>query len=669
MTFRKRLKRIVAVFGVTVILLFLATGCKKVENPDDYVVVNATQSLKYRLNDDKKTYSVIGIENDFYENTVIIAPYHEGKRVTRIAESAFEGLTSFENVTIPETVTDIGDRAFYGCTKLKTVKLWTFPTNKKYAKVLTELTKGEIFLESASIESAKQICTLFPNSYIYENGQLFQVTDAVYTNYTAKKFDGLSLTYIGEQAFRGCSELVAVNLPDTLTKLGIGAFQNCEKLHSVALPERLLEVKAATFAGCERLYFVETKGDLSIEIGSTDHGEIAKNAKVIKNANGNCTYSSEKNYTLTEDGFLFSDDGDQTVLHAFLTTVLDHPTPDKEQMNQLQSALFISNISNANTNQITTMACNKLTAELPESHQGHTYILKHFIGATDVIIPTTLTEINDDAFAESDLISTVRIQSGGDLKRIGKNAFRNSSIANIIEGTQGLSVYTISSEASEKNNNISIYATPIKNPDISIPNTVEIIDEGAFSGCNNFKTVQLGSGISFIGKQAFADCLNLNTIEICYTDGWTKNGISTNISSYNTMWEFLSADPNAEWCNTLSKLNYNVAETSNSNQDANKRYATLIDLGYCTDSVVRIASSYLGAEVKTINRCASQTLTELHLPKTVTTIDRWAFSDCPLLQTIIYDGTIEQWRSIDFDDHFFDHNYVKIRCIDGEIGG
>ena len=38
--------------------------------------------------------------------------------VTKIGNSAFEGCSSFTNITIPNSVTKIGDGAFYMCTSL-----------------------------------------------------------------------------------------------------------------------------------------------------------------------------------------------------------------------------------------------------------------------------------------------------------------------------------------------------------------------------------------------------------------------------------------------------------------------------------------------------------------------------------------------------------------------
>jgi hypothetical protein len=58
---------------------------------------------------------------------------------------------------------------------------------------------------------------------------------------------------IGAGAFEGCSNLVSIELPETLTEIGGSAFAFCEALEEIVLPEGILHLRENTFLGCQSL--------------------------------------------------------------------------------------------------------------------------------------------------------------------------------------------------------------------------------------------------------------------------------------------------------------------------------------------------------------------------------------------------------------------------------
>ena len=54
--------------------------------------------------------------------TIVIPETIEGMTVTKIGEGAFEGNTTLQSITLPDTITIIGARAFKGCTSLREMK-------------------------------------------------------------------------------------------------------------------------------------------------------------------------------------------------------------------------------------------------------------------------------------------------------------------------------------------------------------------------------------------------------------------------------------------------------------------------------------------------------------------------------------------------------------------
>lgn len=69
-------------------------------------------------------------------------------------------------------------------------------------------------------------------------------------------YDGVevySVTSIGGYAFRGCSGLTSVKIPDGVTSIGEGAFEGCSGLESVDIPKSVESIEASAFEGCSAL--------------------------------------------------------------------------------------------------------------------------------------------------------------------------------------------------------------------------------------------------------------------------------------------------------------------------------------------------------------------------------------------------------------------------------
>ena len=99
--------------------------------------------LKYSLNTDEKGYTVVGIGYCEDTDLVIPATYRE-LPVTAIGSNAFESVRSFKSVSIPASVTTIGEYAFAHCG----VTSVTFATNSQLTTV-----DRYAFFSSSSLQS------------------------------------------------------------------------------------------------------------------------------------------------------------------------------------------------------------------------------------------------------------------------------------------------------------------------------------------------------------------------------------------------------------------------------------------------------------------------------------------------------------------------------------
>ena len=152
--------------------------------------------------------------------------------VTQIGKYAFGG-SKLESIRIPDTVTDIGDNAFNGCTELKDV---TLPNIRK--NIVAGMFEG---------------CTSLEKIVLPET--VTAIRSGAFTGCTALKDITWSkaLETIESYAFQNCSALTDVTIPDSVKSIGYGVFSDCSALSAVTLPDGVKELDGQLFNNCDAL--------------------------------------------------------------------------------------------------------------------------------------------------------------------------------------------------------------------------------------------------------------------------------------------------------------------------------------------------------------------------------------------------------------------------------
>lgn len=145
--------------------------------------------------------------------------------VTAIGEYAFSSCDSLISVTIPASITSIGENAF----RVTGINCITIPNS------VTSIGDGA-FAYCQDLEEIK-----IPN--------------------LVKK--------IGAWTFEGCSNLISVDMPNTVESIGAYAFQNCKNLETLSLPQSLRNISSCTFRACSSL------SQISIPSSVTSIGDYA----------------------------------------------------------------------------------------------------------------------------------------------------------------------------------------------------------------------------------------------------------------------------------------------------------------------------------------------------------------------------------------------------------
>ena len=157
-----------------------------------------------------------------------------GNSVTSIGKGAFKDCSSLTSVIIPNSVTRIGDAAFGGCSSLTSVTIGDSVTS----------------IGNSAFEGCSSLTSItIPNSVTSIGSSAFEGCKSL-TSVTIYN----SVTSIGEKTFYNCSSLTSVTIPNSVKTIGTSAFEGCARLGEVSLGKGLEEIAANAFAECTRLY-------------------------------------------------------------------------------------------------------------------------------------------------------------------------------------------------------------------------------------------------------------------------------------------------------------------------------------------------------------------------------------------------------------------------------
>ena len=99
-----------------------------------------------------------------------------------------------------------------------------------------------------------------PYDYKIQNGKVIicgYKGDSLKNITIPKRIGIFPVTYIGNEAFKGCTGLTSINLPDSVESIGMVAFKGCTGLTSIKIPEGVKGIFVEAFAYCSGLESIE----------------------------------------------------------------------------------------------------------------------------------------------------------------------------------------------------------------------------------------------------------------------------------------------------------------------------------------------------------------------------------------------------------------------------
>ena len=419
--------------------------------------------------------------------------------------------------------------------------------------------------------------------YYSENPYSGDITIPETVNYKGKTY---SVTGIDRNAFRYCTGLTSITIPNSVTYIFDGAFFGCTGLTSITIPNSVTFTSNWVFAGCSGLE------SITVENGNNRY-DSRDNCNAIIETSTNTLIAGCKN----------------TVIPNSLTAIGSYAFFGCTGLTSIDIPNSVTSIG-----RLAFEGCTGLTSiDIPNSVTSIGRLAFFCCtGLTSIDIPNSVTGIGEQAFARCSGLKSIVIPNS--VTSIGERAFAGCS------GLESITVENGNAYYDSRDNCNAIIETETNTliagcNNTVIPNDIITIGWEAFTGCSGLTSITIPNSVITIDMNAFAGCSGLESITV-------ESGNFNYDSRKN--------------CNAIIQTNKDILIAGCKNTVIPNSVTSIGNVAFegCTgltaidipNSVTRIGSS-------AFRNCTG--LTSVTIPNSVTRIGNCVFLDCTGLTSVI----------------------------------
>ena len=283
-----------------------------------------------------------------------------------------------------------------------------------------------------------------------------------------EKINKKSVTRIGNLAFKDCTKITSIAMPDSVVYIGRSAFYNCTSLKSITIPDGVKEIGYAAFSECAGLVSVKIPDNVT-KIGDSAFINCANLTKIDVTA-GNKYYSSA-------NGVLFDKNKSEIICYPAGIKNVGYSIPDGVTV-------------------IRDRAFNKC------------------ISLNSITIPKSVQDIETYSFFGCTSLEAINVAASNKNYADVNGILFSKDKTKIVCYPANKKNMSYSIPVSVKVVGVAAFRDCIYLKGITIPDSVTNIEHHAFSNCKSLKSITIPDSITAIEMATFIDCASLTGVKI-----------------------------------------------------------------------------------------------------------------------------------------------------------